>query len=138
MRIGILARRIGCSTDALRLYERLGLLRSSRVDNGYRDYPEEAVALGLYIRTAKRLGFTLAEIADQVPQVWPAADPTPALRRVFLDKAAMVQTRIDELVRLKQELLSRANSACPLDGAGTGAVQAAPHARRAPAGSRVR
>ena len=39
-----------------------GLLQARRGDNGYRDYPEEAVQWLGYVRTAQQLGFTLTEI----------------------------------------------------------------------------
>lgn len=44
MRIGDLALRTGVSTDAIRYYEKEGLLPApKRTDNGYRDYGPEAV-----------------------------------------------------------------------------------------------
>lgn len=114
MRIGELARRSGCSADALRLYEERGLLRSVRLENGYRSYAPEAVEVVTVIRTAQRLGFTLAQIAAHgagAPRLLDAQVDLPAL---FRDKAAMVQQRIDELHALRRELLARAQTSCPL------------------------
>ena len=46
LRIGDLAARAGVSVDALRYYERRGLLRpTGRRASGYREYPPEAAAL---------------------------------------------------------------------------------------------
>jgi DNA-binding transcriptional MerR regulator len=45
MKIGELARRTGVPTRMLRYYEEQGLLASERLSNGYRDYPESAVAV---------------------------------------------------------------------------------------------
>jgi len=68
MHIGSLARATGTTTDALRHYERLGLIRPGRDANGYRRYrPDDIHAVHL-IRRAQRLGFTLAEIRDVLPR----------------------------------------------------------------------
>ena len=44
MRIGELSERTAVPTRMLRYYEEQGLLESERESNGYRDYPEPAVA----------------------------------------------------------------------------------------------
>jgi len=62
MKIGELASATGLSRDTLRFYEKRGLLQARRRDNGYRDYPPEAVQWLCYLRSAQQLGFTLAEI----------------------------------------------------------------------------
>ncbi len=116
MRIGELAQKTGCSTDALRLYEERGLLRSLRMDNGYRSYPPQAVDIVQVIRTAQRLGFTLAEIAAHGGGSQTLLESEPDLPALFQAKAAMVQERIEALQQLRQELLARAQEPCPLGG----------------------
>ena len=83
MLIGDLAAASGLSREALRFYERQGLIRARRLDNGYRDYPAEAVALVQYIRTAQQLGFTLAEIGDRLPASGTHPTPAPRWRRCW-------------------------------------------------------
>src|ERR1700743_3104470 len=61
MRIGQLAQATGLSRDALRFYEKRGLLTPRRSSNGYRSYPPEAADWLRYVRTAQSPGFTLAE-----------------------------------------------------------------------------
>lgn len=62
MRIGELARRTGASTRSLRYYEHMGLIRSERRDNGYRDYDEHSVVVVGNIRRLLAAGLTSAEI----------------------------------------------------------------------------
>lgn len=63
MRIGTLARQSGASVQALRFYERLGLLpRPARTPAGYRNYAPADLRRVELIRQAKRLGFSLDEI----------------------------------------------------------------------------
>lgn len=114
MKIGQLAAATGVSRDTLRFYEQRGLIRSRRSDNGYRSYDPAAAQLVAYIRTAQRLGFSLAEIGGSLPQLWDAPQPDAAVAALLLDKVAMVEARIGELTALRTELLERAAQICPL------------------------
>lgn len=114
MRIGELAELSGLSREALRFYEQRGLIRARRQDNGYRDYPPEAVMLVQYIRTAQQLGFTLAEIGERLPLLWDAPDPAPALAAVLAHKLSEIDERIAALTELRAVLAGRIALACPL------------------------
>jgi MerR family transcriptional regulator, mercuric resistance operon regulatory protein len=62
MRIGAVAAAANVNGQTLRFYERAGLLdRPRRSPNGYRDYPEDTVALVRFIKRAQDLGFSLQE-----------------------------------------------------------------------------
>jgi len=62
--IGTLARAAGVTVETVRYYERRGLLEQpDRGDgSGYRQYSDDDVARLAFVRRAKALGFTLAEI----------------------------------------------------------------------------
>lgn len=63
--IGKLAQAAGISTDALRYYEREGLLApAAKTGSGYRLYGEDAVRRVRFIQHAQACGFTLAEIRE--------------------------------------------------------------------------
>ncbi len=65
MRIGQLATQTGISVEALRYYEREGLLSApQRSDSGYRHYPDSAIKQVNFILEAKALGFSLKGIAE--------------------------------------------------------------------------
>lgn len=114
MKIGELAKRAGITADTLRFYERIGLIRPARTLNGYREYPEELLELIRYISTAKKLGFTLAEIGAQIPDMKSHPDAAAALKTLFDAKAQMIGERITALQQLQAELLARAGTSCPL------------------------
>lgn len=120
MRIGTLSTLTGLSRDSLRFYEKRGLLQARRSDNGYRDYPEEAVQWLGYVRTAQQLGFTLAEIAADLPLLAQGEDAGPALRATLARKLADIDERIAALQGLRGELAARldttpaAGADCPL------------------------
>jgi len=120
MQIGTLSARTGLSRDSLRFYEKRGLLQARRAANGYRDYPEEAVQWLGYVRTAQQLGFTLTEIAADLPLLAQGDDAGPALRATLARKLADVDARITALKSLRTELAARladtpvAGASCPL------------------------
>ena len=67
MLIGQLSKRTGFSKDTIRYYEKIGLLvmpKRLRLDNSYKDYPEDIAETLQVIRKYKELGFTLEEIRE--------------------------------------------------------------------------
>jgi DNA-binding transcriptional MerR regulator len=65
LRISDVAREVGVTTDALRYYEKVGLLRPpDRTLAGYRMYDETGVKRLRFIRGAQRVGLRLREIAE--------------------------------------------------------------------------
>lgn len=65
MLIHDLAKATGFSVDAIRYYERLGIITPPvRRENGYREYARSTVACLSLCRRAKALGFSLKEIRE--------------------------------------------------------------------------
>lgn len=98
MRIGEVASRTGVSIQAVRLYERRGLLKKPiRLPSGYRDYPSNALAFVRFIKRAQGHGFTLEEIRSLIhlrEQSPPAAKQMRAIARA---KLAILDERIKRL-----------------------------------------
>jgi MerR family copper efflux transcriptional regulator len=117
MQIGEIASATGISRDTLRFYEKRGLLRARRSDNGYRDYPPEAVDWLRYIRMAQTLGFTLAEIEADLPLLAAPESSAPQLRAALERKLADIDQRMTGLAALRTELARRLDenmATCPL------------------------
>ncbi|MBT9457942.1 MAG: MerR family transcriptional regulator [Burkholderiaceae bacterium] len=125
MRIGQLSAATGVSRDTLRFYEDQGLIRARRLENGYRDYPDEILALVNYIKTAQKLGFTLAEVGSKLPAVWNSAEPGPAISRLLAEKLKEIDERIEGLRALREQLAVRVALDCPLANGAPGPVPAA-------------
>lgn len=70
-RIGDVAELIGMSRDSLRYYEKRGLLREKKEDNGYRYYTDEDLSRLISIVYERKMGLGLDEIAlgfhDAIP-----------------------------------------------------------------------
>ena len=106
MRIGELATSSGVSIDALRYYERLGLLKpSSRTDGGFRTYTSESVSRVDFIKQAQRLGLQLNEIRELI-QPATSRDRTRCerVRAVITRRLEDVEGQMTELRRFKNTL----------------------------------
>lgn len=117
MQIGEVAQATGLSRDALRFYEKRGLLRARRSANGYRDYPPAAVEWLIFIRKAQALGFTLAEIEAGLPQLTGEQATEQALHIALQQKLREIEQRITDLQALRSDLMRRLqmpNLDCPI------------------------
>jgi MerR family transcriptional regulator, copper efflux regulator len=110
--IGEAAARSGVSAKMVRHYESLGLLpRIARTDSGYRRYGEREVHVLRFIRRARELGFSMAEIAELL-KLWQNRRRASAdVKRIALKHAADLERRIDEMRSMKRTLEELA-SAC--------------------------
>ncbi len=119
MQIGEIASATGLSRDTLRFYEKRGLLRARRGENGYRQYPPEAVDWLRYIRIAQTLGFTLKEIEADLPLLAAPEASAPQLRAALARKLDDIDRRMAGLAALRADLVLRLDAsmaACPLQG----------------------
>jgi DNA-binding transcriptional MerR regulator len=119
LRIGDLASRTDVTVEALRYYEKRGLLRpSGRLRSGYREYASNSVTLVRFIKRAQSLGFTLAEVEELVhlrERAW-AGDATRRLRDAVVAKLDDIDRRARELHALRDELgnmIAACDAACP-------------------------
>jgi len=96
--IGQLASAAGVSVEAVRFYERRGLVdRPERPYAGIRRYPEQAVKRIQFIKHAKSLGFTLQEVHEML--VLRADDPATCgeVQRLAQDKLALLHQKMESL-----------------------------------------
>lgn len=100
--------------DALRFYEEKGLIKPQRTANGYRVYAQETLQLVGYIKLAQGLGFSLAEIGENLPLLWNTELSAELLAQLFAEKIALLDTRIAQMQQLRQVLAARAEQVCPL------------------------
>jgi DNA-binding transcriptional MerR regulator len=107
LRIGDLAERTGVSVDALRYYERRGLVRPiGRRASGYREYPPEAVGVVRFVKRAQALGFSLAEVEELLRLRGDAGRVETALaaRDVARAKIRDIDERVRQLIALRDGL----------------------------------
>ena len=105
LNIGQAAARSGVSSKMIRHYESLGLLPAvHRTDAGYRQYGEKEVHTLSFIRRARTLGFSMAEIAELL-KLWQNKRRASAdVKRIALAHVADLERRIAEMAAMKQTL----------------------------------
>lgn len=105
MKIGELARLTDVSTSSIRFYEKHGLLPPpTRLENGYREYPETIVSRMKTISMSKALGFSLSEIRKFLPD-----DPKEILQRQDVisnleSKLVDIDQRVEDLQSMSKNV----------------------------------
>jgi MerR family transcriptional regulator, redox-sensitive transcriptional activator SoxR len=103
--IGEISTRSGVAASALRFYESIGLLQSTRQGTSRRYYPRSSLRLIALIVFAQRIGYTLEEIAGQLQPCLSGRAPTKSdWQRLSRDWKKRVRGRIEELQRLDMDL----------------------------------
>jgi len=104
MKIGEVAKLSGTGIETIRYYEREGLLlEPERRPSGYRQYDEATVERLEYIRRAKELGFTLAEIKE-ILELSFAASNCEHIRQRAEAKITDIESKIRNLQQMKLSL----------------------------------
>jgi MerR family copper efflux transcriptional regulator len=105
MRIGEVAEHTGVSIQALRYYERRGLLAEpQRRTSGYRQYTREAVQQVRFIKRAQDIGFTLREIADLLTLWGDSAKSCGEIEKRATRALARIDGKLRELERMRVAL----------------------------------
>ncbi|MEX0958916.1 MAG: heavy metal-responsive transcriptional regulator [Burkholderiales bacterium] len=114
--VGLVAKATGVSIDAVRFYERLGLIAArSRTEGGFRVFEPTAVERIRFIQQAKELGFTLREIADLLSLSESPNASCADIRGRAEAKMVEIDERIARLQRIRQ-VLAALSRACPAKG----------------------
>src|SRR5437868_3014696 len=117
LKIGDVARRAELSIDAVRFYEREGLLgRVRRTAAGQRQYDDETVRRLAFVRRATALGFSLAEVKSLLSLRVSSRLPCNRVRERALAKLADIDRRIAELQDMRGAL-ARLAASCNSDTA---------------------
>jgi Cu(I)-responsive transcriptional regulator len=108
--IGQAASQSGVSAKMVRHYEALGLLPAvHRTDAGYRQYGDRQIHTLRFIRRARDLGFSMAEIAELL-KLWQNQDRASAdVKRIAQAHVADLARRIAEMEAMRQTLAQLAD-----------------------------
>src|SRR5277367_2816601 len=105
LQIGQVAQRTGLSVDAIRFYEKSGLLpRPARTQGDYRLYQEREVTDLEFIQKAQELGFSLNEVRELFSIQRHPKDVCVHVRDLIAQKLGIVREKIAELQGLEAEL----------------------------------
>ncbi|MGH9902533.1 MAG: heavy metal-responsive transcriptional regulator [Pyrinomonadaceae bacterium] len=105
LKIGDVSKETGVGVEALRFYERRGLLgRPARTEGGYRLYDESVVEQISFIKRAQAVGFSLDEIAGIIAERAGGRTPCREVREMARRKLTELDERLKELRRHRREL----------------------------------
>ena len=118
MRIGELAQATGTKAETIRYYEREGILPyAERTDSNYRDYSKDHLATLTFVRRARELGFSMAQVRELLALSDRDDKPCQDVDRLARSQIDEVQRKIDDLTAMRDEL-SRMLAACDTDKIG--------------------
>ncbi|MBA3322264.1 MAG: MerR family DNA-binding protein, partial [Pyrinomonadaceae bacterium] len=98
LKIGEVSKRSGIGIEALRFYERSGLLgRPARTQSGYRVYDEGALERLDFIKRAQVLGFSLDEIKRIIADKQAGRSPCAEVREIVRERLQELDERMKEM-----------------------------------------
>lgn len=107
LKIGEVAKLSGIGIEALRFYERSGLLgRPGRTESGYRMYDAEVLERLDFIKRAQILGFSLEEIKQIIAEEQAGQSPCTKVREVVRTRLQELDQRMREMRIYRKELAS--------------------------------
>jgi DNA-binding transcriptional MerR regulator len=120
MQIGAVAQQTGLTVDAIRFYEKEGLLkRPPRSEGGFRLFRFEDVEALKFIRKAQELGFSLQQVREILVLQGHGVEACEHVRELVEQKLASVRGKVEELRKLErglQRALRRCNRTLREDG----------------------
>jgi MerR family mercuric resistance operon transcriptional regulator len=107
-RIGVIAAKAGVTVDALRYYERLGVLpRARRTASGVREYGDEVLRQVRFIQEAQALGLTLNDVRQLLGDQGRAGrDRCRKVRDLLAIRLKDVDVKLAQLKSFRQTLRS--------------------------------
>lgn len=105
LKIGEVAKLSGIGIEALRFYERSGLLgRPGRTQSGYRVYDTAVLQRLDFIKRAQVLGFSLDEIKRIIADKQAGRSPCREVREIVRHRLEELDERMKEMRRYRREL----------------------------------
>ncbi len=104
-KISEVSERLSLSQDTLRYYEKIKLLNSvARSPSGLRQYSDQDISHLRFIQRAQKMNFTLVEIAQLLKMRQAPQSARDDIRQLTSSKLVEVETRLEELSLLRNEL----------------------------------
>ncbi|HLM00901.1 MAG TPA: heavy metal-responsive transcriptional regulator [Pyrinomonadaceae bacterium] len=105
LKIGEVSRLSGIGIEALRFYEKSGLLeRPGRTYSGYRLYDESVLERLAFIKQAQVLGFALDEIKQLVAHKREGENPCADVREIVRGRLKELNEKIEQMIRYRDDL----------------------------------
>ena len=105
MKIGELAKKTGLTVDAIRFYEKSGLIKGpERTESGYREFSRDAVAVVEFICHCRSLDIPISEIKKLLRVRSGDAKSCRQANEIMDDQLSKLRVRIRKLKALEKSL----------------------------------
>ncbi|KAA3616802.1 MAG: heavy metal-responsive transcriptional regulator [Calditrichaeota bacterium] len=105
MNIRDISKETGFSIDTIRYYEKMELIENvERSESGYRIFSDEDLKRFLFIKKAKKIGFTLNDIRELLTLRIETDQPCEPVHELARGKLKIVEEKLNELTRIKKVL----------------------------------
>lgn len=105
LKIGDVAKLSGIGIEALRFYEKSGLIeRPARTESGYRMYGRDVLDRLDFIKQSQALGFSLDEIKRIIEDARAGTSPCDEVREIVRLRLEELDERMREMRRYRKEL----------------------------------
>ncbi len=105
LKIGEVSQLSGIGIEALRFYERSGLIgRPARTASGYRVYDQSVLDRLAFIKKAQTLGFSLDEIRRVIEESKAGQSPCAEVREIVRRRLSELDKHLRDLRRYRKEL----------------------------------
>lgn len=103
--IGKVARAATLTPQAIRFYERSGLIETAqRTNAGYRVYPPATIDRVRFIKQAQKLGLSLTEIREVLRLKYSGQSPCNCVAELLQNRLAQLKRQIAEMERVRREI----------------------------------
>ena len=111
MRIGAIAKQVGCHVETIRYYEKQGLIPPAlREANGYGKYSDHHLGLLRLIRQAKGLGFSQDQIRSLSHMASKQTNACEEVHLLTVNQLAIIDEKIALLKKMKKDLQALSRS----------------------------
>lgn len=105
MKIAEVSKRYGVSTDTLRYYERIGLLRHvPRNKSGIRDYDAASCNAVEYVKCMRDAGMSIESLVEYMELIEQGDETTAARKELLSQQSEAIRARIADLERALERL----------------------------------
>lgn len=113
MAIGTLSLQTGCNIETIRYYERIGLIPTAARRGRYRSYGQDDAKRLRFIRRARELGFTIAQVRALLGIASTEQQCCNEARVIAAAHLADVRTKIADLTRMENVLAETVRACDP-------------------------
>jgi len=110
MKVAELANELETTTDTVRYYTRMGLLKPNKSINGYKFYSQKEVSRLKFILSARHLGFSVSDIKQILGEADDGKSACPLVRSLIKERLEETEKQFQAMLELREKMNSALNN----------------------------